>query len=95
MEQDGRKATFLRKHYGHGFDAHMVYLDYLYRGHEYTVEENLLQGNRPLAWQHRDEQSRIDQLIEEENRPKKPYRYEDSADAGFDLFWRLVEGDEE
>lgn len=50
-----RKATFVRKYYGHGYDAHMVYLDYMYRGHEYTVEENLLQGNRPLAWQHRDE----------------------------------------
>lgn len=32
-----RKATFVRKHYGHGYDAHMVYLDYMYRGHEYTL----------------------------------------------------------
>lgn len=75
-----RKATFVRKYYGHGYDAHMVYLDYMYRGHEYTVEENLLQGNRPLAWQHRDEQSRIDQLIEQEEKEKnakpKPCRYE-------------------
>lgn len=34
------KATFVRKYYGHGYDAHMVYLDYTYRGHEYTVEES-------------------------------------------------------
>lgn len=39
-----RKATFVRKYYGHGYDAHMVYLDYMYRGHEYTVEENLLRA---------------------------------------------------
>lgn len=44
-----RKATFIRKYYGRGYDAHMVYLDYMYRGHEYTVEENLAQGNEPLA----------------------------------------------
>lgn len=36
-----RKATFIRKYYGHGYDAHMVYLVYSYRGHEYTVYENL------------------------------------------------------
>lgn len=30
------KATFLRKYYGHGYNAGMVYLDYSYRGHEYT-----------------------------------------------------------
>lgn len=29
-----RKATFVRKYYGHGYDAHMVYLDYMYRDHE-------------------------------------------------------------
>lgn len=85
-----KKATFLRKRYGRGYDAHMVYLDYMYRGHEYTVAENRAKGNEPLAWQHRSEQARIDQLIEEENKPKKPYRYEDSADAGFDLFWRFI-----
>ena len=42
-----RKATFVGKYHGHGYDAHMVYLVYSYRGHEYTVEENLLQGNNP------------------------------------------------
>lgn len=34
-----RKATFVRKFYGRGYDAHMVYLVYSYRGHEYTVYE--------------------------------------------------------
>lgn len=92
-----RKATFVRKYYGRGYDAHMVYLDYMYRDHEYTVEENLLQGNRPLAWQHRDEQSRIDQLIEQEEQEKnakpKPCRYEDTAQYAFDQFLNYVNGE--
>lgn len=92
-----RKATFVRKYYGHGYDAHMVYLDYMYRGHEYTVEENLLQGNRPLAWQHRDEQSRIDRLIEQEERGKEreaeASRYEDTAQYAFDQFYKFLNGE--
>lgn len=75
----------------------MVYLDYMYRGHEYTVEENLLHGNRPLAWQHRDEQSRIDRLIEQEEREKnakpKPCRYEDTAQYAFDQFYKFLNGE--
>lgn len=75
----------------------MVYLDYEYRGHEYTVEENLRHGNRPLAWQHRDEQSRIDQLIELEEREKnakqEPCRYEDTADYVFEQFSRFLDGE--
>ena len=39
-----RKATFVGKYYGRGYDAHMVYLVYSYRGHEYTVYENLAQA---------------------------------------------------
>lgn len=65
-----RKATFIRKYYGHGYDAHMVYLVYSYRGHEYTVYENLAQGNEPLSWQHRNEQSQIDQLIEQKEQER-------------------------
>lgn len=92
-----RKATFIRKYHGHGYDAHMVYLVYSYRGHEYTVEENLAQGNEPLAWQHRDEQDRIDRLIEQEEQEKnaqqKPCRYEDTAQYAFDQFLNYVNGE--
>lgn len=65
-----RKATFVRKYYGRGYDAHMVYLVYSYRGHEYTVYENLVQGNEPLSWQRRNEQDIIDRLVEQEGRGK-------------------------
>lgn len=89
-----KKAKFLRKYYGKGYDKDFVYMDYEYRGHEYTVYENLAKGNEPLVWQHRNEQSNIDRIIELENMPKKPYRYEDTAQYGFDLLMKFLDGDE-
>lgn len=90
-------ALFVRKYYGHGYDAHMVYLDYSYRGHEYTVIENRAKGNAPLSWQHRSEQARIDRLIDQEERDKnaehKPCRYEDTADYVFEQFSRFLDGE--
>ena len=76
-----RKATFVRKYYGRGYDAHMVYLVYSYRGHEYTVYENLAQGNEPLSWQHRNEQDIIDRLVEQkgEEESARSCRYEDTV----------------
>lgn len=62
-------------------------MDYSYRGKEYTVYENGAKGNEPLAWQHRSAQDEIDRLIELENKPKKPYRYEDTAEYAIDLFF--------
>ena len=92
-----KKAKFVRKYYGQGYDAHMVYLDYEYRGHEYTVCENRAKGNAPLSWQHRSEQARIDQLIEQEERDKnekqEPCRYEDTADYVFEQFSRFLDGE--
>lgn len=90
-----RKATFKRKYYGHGYDAAMVYLDYEYRGHEYTVYENRAKGNPPLACQHREEQNRIDELIEQENKPvtHETVRYEDTAEYAIDQFMRFVNGE--
>lgn len=89
-----KKANFVRKYYGKGYDRDSVYLNYEYRGYEYTVYENRAKGNIPLSWQHRSEQTRIDKLIDEENKPKKQYRYEDSGEYGLDLFMRYVDGDE-
>ena len=92
-----RKATFVRKYHGHGYGVHMVYLVYSYRGLEHTVYENLAQGNEPLAWQHRNEQSQIDQLIEQEEKEKnakqKPSRYEDTAQYAFDQFYNFLDGE--
>ena len=92
-----RKATFVRKYYGRGYDAHMVYLDYEYRGHEYTVCENRAKGNAPLSWQRRSEQARIDQLIEQEERDKnaeqEPCRYEDTAQYALDQLYNFFDGE--
>lgn len=65
-----KKAKFIRKYYGTGYDRNMVYMDYEYRGCEYTVYENRGKGNIPLAWQHRNEQAHIDEMLERESKPK-------------------------
>lgn len=93
-EQKMKKAKFLRKYYGKGYDKDFVYMDYEYMGHEYTVYENRAKGNEQLAWQHRNEQSNIDRIIELENMHGKPCRYEDTAQYGFDLLMKFWDGDE-
>lgn len=96
MEDKVNKATFIRKYYGKGFERDFVFMVYGYRGHEYIVYENRAKGNKPLAWQHKSEQARIDRLIEDwGNKPKNPYRYEDSAQYGIDKFSEfLATGDD-
>lgn len=64
------KATFIQKWYGCGYDRHMVYLEYEYRGRRYTVYENRAKGNEPLSWQHRNAQAQIDSAIEIESKPQ-------------------------
>ena len=86
-----KKAEFVRKYHGRGFDRDRVYLVYRYRGREYTVCENLAKGNEPLSWQHRAAQDRIDRVIRLENLPRKPYRHEDSAQYAVGLFLAFLE----
>lgn len=87
------KAEKLFTTYGKYSDV----VTYSYRGKTYDVEYSKCwtygNGGSP-ARQHREAQARIDKEIEEENRPKKPQRYEDTAQYGFDLFWNYVEGEE-
>ena len=65
------KAKFIRKYYGVGYERNFVFMDYEYRGHGYTVYENLCKGNEPLAWQHKNHQSAIDNEIERETKQKQ------------------------
>ena len=60
------KAKFLCKYYGSNYEKNILYLEYEYRGYKYTVYQNLSKGNEFLSWQHRNEQDRIDKLIDEE-----------------------------
>lgn len=65
------KAKYIGKFNGTGFNRHMVFLEYEYRGYTYTVYENTAKGNEPLSWQHKAEQSRIDNLIKAKEKEKQ------------------------
>ena len=65
-----KKATYIGKYYGTGYDRAFVYLEYEYRGRKYEVYENRAKGNEPLAWQHKAAQDRIDREIEIEEKRK-------------------------
>lgn len=78
------------------FDRHAwehTELVYEYRGHEYIVtkDNNGCMGE-PMWMQHKNEQERIDKMIEQQNKPIPEWKYEGSADEGFDTFWDYVEG---
>lgn len=66
-----QKAKFLSRYEYRNFNDDIVELEYEYRGHKYTVEENRSKGNEPLSWQHRNAQARIDSMIEMEEREKE------------------------
>ena len=65
------KAKYIGKFYGTGYNRHMIFLEYEYRGYTYTVYENTAKGNEPLSWQHKAEQTRIDSLIEAKAQEKQ------------------------
>lgn len=79
------KAKYIGKYYGHGYDSHMVYLEYEYRGIKYTVYENRAKGNEPLSWQHSSEQARIDRMLDTKCEATS------DAQAGLDLFFEYYE----
>ena len=85
------KAKFIGKYVDRSYGQHMVYLEYEYRGHRYTVYENRNKGNIPLSWQHKNEQGMIDSLIELESKPKKPFDPADTAEAAFAKLWNYWE----
>jgi len=66
-------------------------LFYEYRGHEYTVtKHNNGYMDKSLRQQHEDEQRRIDKLIEHQNDEIPEWKYEGSAQEGFDTFLKYV-----
>lgn len=88
-----RKAKFTGKCYDK--NGYAVHLFYEYRGREYMITDERNGYSEPLWVKHKNEQDRIDKIIEMENKPRKPYKYEDTAEAGFELFWEFVEGEED
>ena len=71
-------------------NGYAVHLFYEYRGHEYMITDEHNGYSEPMAAKHYYEQQRIDKLIENESKPKKEIRYEDTAEHGFDIFWDFV-----
>jgi len=78
------KAKFIRSEYDH-INRNKI-LFYEYRGCTYEVIDFGWRGGTPLGWQHKNEQARIDQDLDN---PKPKYKGE-SAQIGFDLFWEYV-----
>ena len=84
------KAKYIGKRIDTSYGQCMIHIESEYRGHRYEVTENRCKGNITLYRQHENEHRSIDKLIEMESKPKKPYRYEDTAEYGFELFWQSV-----
>lgn len=69
-------------------------LVYSYRGHEYIVtKDNNGYMGTPMWVQHKEEQERIDRMIEQQGKPIPAWKYEGSAQEGFDVFWEYVEAE--
>lgn len=83
------KAKFIREYTGGKYEPKMIYRDYEYRGHEYTVYENLGKGNIPLSWQHKNYQAEIDRQIELDSKP-----VQDGKQFDLDEIWHLMGWDE-
>ena len=71
-----------------GYNMHLFYT---YRGHEYMITKYRHETNETLKAQHQWEQHRIDKIVEEEMKPQKPYRYEDTVDYAMKKFFEMVE----
>lgn len=84
-----KKAKYIGKTYGTGYERDFVYLEYEYRGYRYEVYENRAKGNEPLSWQHANEQARIDRIIELKEKPVSENC--ETADEALDFFFRMLE----
>ena len=71
-----------------------TYLAYRYRGEVYVVEKcnNGCFGAEPLASQHARAQAEIDAKLDLPTPEPVEWKYEGSAQQGFDLFMEQVEG---
>lgn len=78
------KAKYIGKAYDK-YDKNSVTLVYEYRGCIYDVHEHRTKGNEPLAWQHKNEQARIDAQLEREKQALK--QTSSSAAVGLEMFF--------
>lgn len=72
------------------YDRDSVELEYEYRGETYYVHIHNTKGNEPLAWQHKNAQSRIDNLIELDEKYKQADEQEHMSFAESLEFFNLI-----
>lgn len=82
------KAKFIGK--TRDRNGYAVHLFYEYRGREYMVTDEHNGYSEPMWVKHRKEQERIDREIEDEKKPQREAKPEDTAEYGFNLFWNYV-----
>lgn len=89
------KAKFIKALRNNPLDKHAwehTDLLYEYKGYQYIVtKHNNGYAFDSLYHQHQEEQKRIDDMIERKNQPIPEWKYEGSAQEGFDIFWDYVE----
>lgn len=91
------KAKWIRTDYGKGYNAGWIYRTYEYRGHTYTTYENHKRGNAmgEEVWrQHKEEQKRIDDLIDsKQSEPKWETKEEaEKRKAEWNAVWEMILG---
>ena len=72
-----KKAKFIGKYYGRGYDKDYIFMEYEYKGEKYEVYINTAKGNEPLSWQHKNAQARIDKMIDIVNKLFEDKKYQD------------------
>ena len=74
------------------YDKHTTHIVYEYKNHKYEVEyaNDVTYCITPAYIQHKDAQSKIDKMIEQENK-KKTHKIEDTAEYGLDVFFNEYE----
>jgi len=77
------RATFISKIYD-TVNHHPV-LTYKYRNHLYEVIDYGWNGGEPMAWQHNNEQAKIDENISRAE--KKSSFVEENSQVGLDMFF--------
>lgn len=67
-------AKFLGSYKHNEYGKCIIELEYEYKGHKYSIEDNRSQGSMPLYMQHKLAQDNIDSEIEKEKLYKEQYK---------------------
>lgn len=94
MEKKAKFISVIPKGYVERFNRHAwEYTDllYEYRGHQYIVTRYNNGALDSLPEQHKREQAKIDEMIEDAGKPVEPWKYEGSALEAFDKFYESLD----